>query len=100
MIGDDNRVRTAAMVAIAIVAVLAGLHFGREFFLPIAFAMVLNAVFRPIVRGMQRLRIPAWVGALLVVLGLLGVIVAGLIALKAPVTDWIDQVPQSFDAAQ
>jgi predicted PurR-regulated permease PerM len=97
---DDSRVRTAAMVAIAIVAVLGALYFGREFFVPIAFAMVLNAVFRPVVRGLQRLRVPAWAGALLVVLVLVGAIVAGVIALKTPLKGWIEQVPQSFDAAQ
>jgi predicted PurR-regulated permease PerM len=88
------------MVAIAIVAVLGTLYFGREFFVPIAFAMMLNAVFRPVVRGLQRLHVPAWVGALLVVLGLVGVIVAGIVALKAPMKHWIEQVPQSFDAAE
>jgi predicted PurR-regulated permease PerM len=57
-------------------------------------------VFRPVVRGLQRLRVPAWVGALLVVLGLIGAIGAGIVALKAPMTHWIEQVPQSFDAAE
>jgi predicted PurR-regulated permease PerM len=88
------------MVAIAIVAVLGALYFGREFFVPIVFAMLLNAVFRPVVRGLERLRVPAWVAALLVVLGLVGAIVAGMVALKAPIRHWIEQVPRSFDAAE
>lgn len=87
-------------MAIAIVAVLGTLYFGREFFVPIAFAVMLNSVFRPVVRGLQRLRVPAWIGALLVVLGLVGAIGAGIVALKGPMQHWIQEVPQSFDAAE
>src|SRR5262249_11567583 len=98
---DDNSVvRTAATVAIAVVAILGALYFGREFFVPIVFAMVLNVVFRPVVRAMQRLRIPPWAGALLIVLTLIGAIVAGVVSLKSPLQHWIEQVPASFDAAQ
>jgi predicted PurR-regulated permease PerM len=93
-------VRTAALVVVAAIAVITALYFGRTFLVPIAFAMLLNAVFRPVVRGMQRLRIPAPVGATLVVLSLIGLMVAGGLLLQAPMHRWFTQLPQTFDQAR
>jgi predicted PurR-regulated permease PerM len=78
----------AQSVGIVLLATLIGigaLYVGREFFIPIALALLLNALLRPLVRGLERLRVPTVAGATLVVLGLLGGLTAGGFALVDPV---------------
>jgi len=92
----------AQSVSIVILATLAGtgaLYFGREFFIPLALALLLNALLRPLVRGLERLRVSTAVGATLVSLGLLGALVVGGVALVNPVRTWVSQLPASFEAA-
>jgi predicted PurR-regulated permease PerM len=92
----------AQAVGIVILATLAGigtLYVGRAFFIPIALALLLNALLRPIVRGMEHLHISTVFSATLVSLGLLGVLVFGGFALVNPVRAWLSQLPASFEAA-
>src|SRR5215468_12285697 len=92
----------AQAIGIMMLATLAGigtLYVGREFFIPIALALLLNALLRPLVRGLERLHVSTVVGATLVSFGLLGALIAGGGALVNPVRAWVSQLPASFDAA-
>src|SRR5919197_926547 len=92
----------AQAVGIVILATLAGigaLYVGRALFIPLALALLLNALLRPLVRGLERLRVPTVAGATLVSLGFLGVLVGGGFALVNPVRTWVSQLPASFEAA-
>jgi predicted PurR-regulated permease PerM len=92
-------VRSVGIILLATLAGVGALYFGREFFIPIALALLLNALLRPLVRGLERLRVPTIAGAALVVLGLFGGLTAGGFALVDPVRAWVRQVPASFAAA-
>jgi predicted PurR-regulated permease PerM len=90
------------VVSIVILATLAGigaLYLGRELCIPLALALLLNALLRPVVRSLERLRVSTAVGATLVSLGLLGVLVAGGMVLIHPVRTWVSQLPATFEAA-
>src|SRR4030095_10250149 len=92
----------AQVVSIVILATLAGigaLYLGRELFITLAFALLLNALLRPVVRSLERLRVSTAVSATLVSLGLLGGLVAGGGALVPPVRVWVSQLPATFEAA-
>jgi predicted PurR-regulated permease PerM len=92
----------AQAVSIVILATLAGigaLYLGRELCIPLALALVLNALLRPVVRSLERLRVSTAVSATLVSLGLLGGLVAGGGALVHPVRVWVSQLPATFEAA-
>ena len=92
----------AQAIGIMMLATLAGigtLYLGRTFFIPIALALLLNALLRPLVRGLERLHVSTVVGATLVSLGLLGALIAGGGALVNPVRVWVSQLPASFEAA-
>ena len=54
--GEDNHpgARTGALVTLATVAVAFALYFGREVLVPIAFALLLAALFRPVVRALRQ----------------------------------------------
>jgi Predicted permease len=52
------------------------------------------------VRGLERVGLPTPVGAAIVVLGFVGILVAGGVALAGPTQRWIDQAPQQLATAQ
>jgi predicted PurR-regulated permease PerM len=90
----------AARTVIAAVAVIFLLYFGREFFVPVAVAMLFGILGRPVVRWLERRRLPSAVGATLVVLlGLAGLGAAGF-GLSVPVRTWAAKVPESVAAAR
>ena len=89
-----------ALIIIAAIVSVAALYLGREFFIPVALALCFNALLRPVVHGLERLRIPTTLGAAIVVLGGLGVAVVGGWALSGPVGAWVDKAPVSLRTAR
>jgi predicted PurR-regulated permease PerM len=89
-----------ALTVIALILTVAALHMGRDFFLPVVLALTFHALFRPVVRKLERLHIPTAIGAALVVLGGLGVAVAGGWALSGPVSRWVNKAPESLRTAR
>lgn len=85
---------------IAVGLSVTALALGREFFIPIALAVCFQALLTPLVRGLGRLRIPAPVGAAIVVLGALAVLVVGGWALSGPASEWVDQAPSNIATAR
>jgi len=94
-----ERAQAVSIVMLATLAGVSALYFGREFFIPLALALLLNALLRPLVRGLERLRVSTAVGATMVSLGLLGALVVGGVALVNPIQAWVSQLPASFEAA-
>jgi predicted PurR-regulated permease PerM len=97
-----ERAKTASLVILATIAVLVVLATdrGSEFFVPIAFTLVLYALFQPIVRWLQRFRVPPWIGSAIIVLALMGAMAAGVWALARPVRQWVTDAPRHFEEAQ
>ena len=91
--------RSVGIVLLATLAGIGALYVGREFFIPFAPALLLHALLRPLVRGLERLRVSTVAGAALVVLGLLGGLGAGRFAVVEPVRSWVSQVPASIETA-
>jgi len=90
----------SARVVTATVAVIFLLYFGREFFVPIAIALLLSALFRPVVRWLEQRRVPTSMGAtVVVILFILGVGAAGF-GVSVPLQSWASKVPASIKAAQ
>jgi predicted PurR-regulated permease PerM len=85
---------------LATLAVIAALYVGREFLAPIALAILFTALLRPVVRWLERLRIPAPGGALLVLVALTGLLVGAGLALAGPVRTWVAEAPQTLSAAR
>ena len=97
---SSSRWRTAGIVVLAFVALCFALYFGRELLVPIAFAMMLNASFRPIVRKLEGAGLPASAGAAIVVLGLFAILIGAGFALSGPVESWFADAPARFSAAE
>ena len=97
---DSTRARSGALTVLAVLAVLYTLHFASEFLLPIAFALLLNFLFSPVVRALARFRIRPPVGAGVVVLALVGVGGLGVYELSGPVQSWAASAPETLGNAQ
>src|SRR5215204_4599821 len=92
--------RTTGVLLIAFILSTAALYFGAEFFVPIVFAFLLNALFRPPVRALEAIRIPAPAGAAVVVLALIAAFLALGYALSGPISSGVAKAPEHFAAAQ
>jgi predicted PurR-regulated permease PerM len=88
--------RSVAGPGLLVLAIIAALYFGRDYFLPVVLAVIVALMLRPIVRAMCRLWIPESVGAALVVLSLLGLGIFGSVSLYGPAMDWVRRAPSTL----
>jgi len=95
----DRRPRPRASTAVLVLAVLAvgyTLWAAQALILPVLLAMFFALIGNPIIRLLQRLRIPRFVGALLVlVLGIYSAVMLGR-ELVAPAGEWIREAPREM----
>jgi predicted PurR-regulated permease PerM len=92
--------RTLAIVVLTVLAVLYTLYFARTFLIPIAFAILLDFLLSPAVRLLEKLRIPNWLGAAIVVLSLMGFTAIAVYRLSGPVQSWMADLPRTLSKAQ
>ncbi len=96
--GLDQRrlliVIAGCLIALAIIGAFATLYFAQAIFFPIALAFVLKLVFYPVVRRFNRWRIPEFVGALIIVGGIIGISIASVAFLAAPASGWMESAPR------
>ncbi|RJR42929.1 MAG: AI-2E family transporter [Desulfobacteraceae bacterium] len=82
------------MGGLLILAILYTLYFAKVLLLPIAIALLLSALLRPLVAIFRRLRIPEGVGAALVTCLLIGVVGFSVYRLSFPATEWFERGPR------
>ena len=89
-------VTALSVFGLFVLALFYTFYFAREFFLPLTLAWILSLLLKPAVRGLVRMRIPAALGAAVVMIVLLGVVAGGLLLLSGPASSWIQRAPESF----
>jgi predicted PurR-regulated permease PerM len=92
--------QTVCLVITAIVAAGIALYFGREFFQPLAIALILRAVLRPLVRTGEKIRLPAPMGAAILLLALISIVVATGTLMVGPVERWLARAPHTLSVAE
>ena len=96
---QPSRPRPRASTALLVLATLAvgyTLWAAQELLLPVLLAMFFALVGNPIIRMLQRILVPRFVGALLVlVLGITGTVLLAQ-QLVAPAGEWVRQVPEQM----
>jgi predicted PurR-regulated permease PerM len=75
---------------LALVAGAAALSAGQALFLPIVLAILLALLLTPAVDLVERLRLPRWLGALLVVMALMAALVSAATQLAGPAQRWLN----------
>jgi predicted PurR-regulated permease PerM len=93
------RATAIALVGLFVLAVFYTFYFAREIFLPITLAWILNLLLRPILNFLKRCHIPQAVGAGILLIGIVGVFVAGLLLVSEPATAWLSKAPQMIEEA-
>jgi len=89
-------VRSRVLTALLVLGVFYTLYFASSLIFPIYFAFLLSFALRPIVRGMQRMWIPAPAGAGVVLVAVIALTVFAILALSAPATEWMQRGPSAF----
>ena len=89
-------IRTLALVVLAGLALVYTLHVAKAFFLPVVLAVMLDFLLSPIIRFLVRLHIPEAIGALIVVLVLVGGLSLAVWNLADPVQAWVTRAPQNL----
>jgi predicted PurR-regulated permease PerM len=88
--------RPVGVTILGTLAVVYTIYFARSLLFPVTLTCVLYFLLRPMVRWMQRRRVPAMLGAFLVVFGMLVTAGAGIYALAGPATSWVEEMPDNI----
>ena len=89
------RARSVGVTIVAVLAVFYALRVGRDFFMPVAFAFLLNLLFSPLIRSLKRAHIPTALSAGAVLLAMVGTLAFGAYELTDPVQEWVTRGPKS-----
>jgi predicted PurR-regulated permease PerM len=79
-----------------VLALFYTVYFARSILLPLAMALFLALLLRPVIRLLNRLRIPTIAGAALVLLLVLSLAGYGVFNLSDPALEWVDRAPETM----
>lgn len=101
--GSDRILQVPAMregslatKVIAVLLIFYTLHFAASLLAPIACALLLSMLLGPIVASLERLFVPRSIAVVLVVLGLVGTLAAGVTLLSEPAQSWLEKAPEGL----
>ena len=84
---------TLPVVGMFVLAVICALYFGRAVLMPILFGIIISVVLTPVVEKLSRLRIPAPIGAAIVMLAMIGMLALLIEVLVVPAWDILAELP-------
>jgi predicted PurR-regulated permease PerM len=85
--------RTTALIVIAVAVTIFLLHYMSDLLAPVAFGLLLFYALDPAVDRLERVRVPRWIGAALVLGLTMGTILSGAYALQDEAMTVINQLP-------
>ena len=89
-------IRSLALTALAVLAILYTLYFARVVLIPITVAVLINLLLSPIVSWLSRRGIPTSLSAGAILLGLLLLIGGTGYVLSEPAKEWLDDAPRNL----
>ncbi|HVO96176.1 MAG TPA: AI-2E family transporter, partial [Terriglobales bacterium] len=92
---EPRSLRSVALTGLFVLAIFYTLKLASTFFVPLFLAVLLKFLFAPVIRGLARFHVPAPVGAVLVIAGLLSALGFGVYQIGAPARDWMAKLPQT-----
>jgi predicted PurR-regulated permease PerM len=84
---------SVAVIGLFLFAAGSILYLASELFLPVFLALFLSVILYPAVRTMKSVGLPDWLGALVVLAGLIGTGAFALFQLTEPAGYWLDELP-------
>lgn len=85
------------LVAILLIMAFGVVYFARDLFLPIMIAILLSLTLSPVVRALERLRVPAPLSSFVLIVGTAAVLIGGAYAISGPATVFVADVPEMAD---
>jgi predicted PurR-regulated permease PerM len=86
---------TAGVVVLAGLATVGALYVGKELLIPITLALVLKLLLQPVMDFLSmKLRIPAAVSAIILILCIFGTAVVVAFSISGPASSWLQKAPQ------
>ena len=82
-----------AGIGIFLMLLVAGLAYARAFLMPVVLAILLQLVFTPIRRQLERLGAPSSLSAFIIVGAILAGLAGGMASLAAPASAWVERAP-------
>ncbi len=89
-------VRSVMLTGIFVLVLFYTLYFSAAIVVPLIFAVLLKLLLQPGLRQLGRLRLPAPLGAAIMIALLFGVLGAGGYTLAGPASSWAQKAPQSL----
>ena len=90
-------VHSFSTTALLVLACFYTLYFLRDVLVPIAVAFVLYLLLTPVLRALERVRVPTSLASGLIVIGLVGALGATVWLLTVPVSEWAARLPYVSD---
>jgi predicted PurR-regulated permease PerM len=91
-----TRHSSGAETGLFVLALFYTIYLARPVLLPLTLGLILDFLFRPVVRALKRWRVPEPAGAALVIVALVGGFGFGLYTLSGPASDWLAKAPRSL----
>ena len=85
------------LVVLAAVAVLAAMYVARDVLVPMAFAVLLMLLLRPLLRRMRKLHLPNGLSALILIVAVVGIFVAGILTIAGQAQSWLAEAPSTVE---
>jgi predicted PurR-regulated permease PerM len=88
-------VRSVALTAIAVVAVVLMLQWMQSVLIPIVLGILISYALSPIVKSLAKVWIPRWIGALVAVMVLIGVVAGGVYTFSDDAMAVVREIPEA-----
>jgi predicted PurR-regulated permease PerM len=98
--GGRVNVQSVSLTGLFVLGCLAALVAAREFFVPLAFALMLYFLLMPVVRWLRRAGVPESAGAAILVVAIVGALALATYVLSWPAADWLEKAPRSLARVQ
>lgn len=82
-----------AIIGLFVIAATAAIAQARDFLMPLSLAILLFFVFAPLLRWLQRRRVPSGIAAAGITTGLLGVFIGIALVISGPTAQMVDDAP-------
>jgi predicted PurR-regulated permease PerM len=87
--------RGAALALLATLSFIFALQWAQKFFIPVVFAVFISYTLNPVVRWLEKIRLPRALAVTIVMLSLLGALVAVGDQLRDEITSIVEQLPNT-----
>jgi predicted PurR-regulated permease PerM len=96
VVADPINIRSIALALLTLFATLLMLRWAQAVLIPLVFSVLVSYSLDPIVSALERIRIPRWLGALLLIGLLTGLIGYGSYSLRGQAEALLDKIPQAM----